>query len=450
MRGLCAKTKLRILTRSYGVDRQLVTETSTNLATANIQFLNDTVFHDVLESIAETTSVPASIIIFATGLRLLAQIGVISSYKLHQRELDRKEAFLQHKLLRRNYTSEVRSEIARYFVGSTLFKAAFKDPEYQKSHNRQIAAAGRQCLQDHFFSPKNPERKQFDIDREGLARYQRLGEITMMKRTVPNLAPIPLFFFGSYTMRSSTTATVTDLSGMTWMSDSQFLWIDSLAAPDLALSICAGLATAYAFRLTSIGITRDFMKRRRYLEDSEVFFFSPTSPIHPRIHNNPELREYTRVNSFYKNELTPLPRNILQSFVMFALFPFVSCLNSFMPAVVPLYMTTYMSVRILSEYIVYTSIARRTLGFDPHVSLDTQKSPFFSLAKSSIGVDQKTTEISQFYLDKYNFSKVKIMQKFFIALKQPIYPIGWKKLEEQRRNTEKKLAEEELFAQLDK
>ena len=99
-------------------------------------------------------------------------------------------AFLQHKLLRRNYTSEVRSEIARYFVESTLFKAAFRDPEYQKSHSRQIAAAGRQCLQDHFFSPKNPERKQFDIDREGLTRYQRLGEITMMKRTVPNLAPI--------------------------------------------------------------------------------------------------------------------------------------------------------------------------------------------------------------------------------------------------------------------
>ena len=67
-----------------------------------------------------------------------------------------------------------------------------------------------------------------------------------------------------------------------------------------------------------------------------------------------------------------------------------------------------------------------------------------------LGIDQKTTEISPFYLDKYNYSSVKFMQKFFVSLKQPIYPIGWKKLKEQRHNTEKRLTDEEFFAELDK
>ena len=111
-----------------------------------------------------------------------------------------------------------------------------------------------------------------------------------------------------------------------------------------------------------------------------------------------------------------------------------------MPAVVPLYQSMYMLVRIISEYLIFTSFGRKLTLLEPNMDSNSEKNPFKTLFQRSIFL-RKSFEIIQphdFYLEKYG--DMQKSTKFKIELKQPMKYI--------RIETVKKISEEDVLDEL--
>ena len=148
-------------------------------------------------------------------------VGVICSYRYHQIELNRKEAYFRHKLTPQKYDwIQTRQNIFENYKYSKEFADGSICPTLGGSPDQpRIREAGKKYLQQHIFHPKSPDRKQFDIETLGERKYSWTGPITIPKRTAPRLLPIPFFFIGAYTMRNVTTGHITDIAGMEWLRE---------------------------------------------------------------------------------------------------------------------------------------------------------------------------------------------------------------------------------------
>ena len=105
------------------------------------------------------------------------------------------------------------------------------------------------------------------------------------------------------------------------------MWIDSLAVPDVALSIFAGAVTFYAFRLSPSGVTGDILRLRTHLTKTETFFFSPTGQIIPIAHAKPAHREHVQKNSFQEGLRGPIPGRGMLNVLTFVIAPCVTWIN---------------------------------------------------------------------------------------------------------------------------
>ena len=123
------------------------------------------------------------------------------------------------------------------------------------------------------FKAQSPERKIFDTVRPE-SRFKRWGPLTMFKPIIPNLLPIPLFIAGSFSSRALVTSKDFDLAGDSFMVDSSFLWIDSLALPDTKMAILAGVLGFASMRLSMVGVRADNSTKRLSNERLKEVFFS--------------------------------------------------------------------------------------------------------------------------------------------------------------------------------
>ena len=71
----------------------------------------------------------------------------------------------------------------------------------------------------------------------------------------------------------------TDIGGMSFATDTSFLWIPSMTQPDSGLAVLSSLLAFSIMNLSSVGVSGDIRKREDFLRESENFFFSPTGFI---------------------------------------------------------------------------------------------------------------------------------------------------------------------------
>ena len=143
----------------------------------------------------------------------------LKSLQLEIEENKRQERFLRHKiddgynwLESRRDADELRKRLKMILlVYSRFFREIFLF-----------------YLNRDMFKAQSPARQIFDSVAPE-TRFKRWGPLTMFKPMAPNLLPVPLFIAGSLSSRALVTSNDVDLAGGSFMVDSSFLWIDSLA-----------------------------------------------------------------------------------------------------------------------------------------------------------------------------------------------------------------------------
>ena len=137
--------------------------------------------------------------------------------------------------------------------------------------------SGNQFVVDRLFHPKHPDRIKYDLEISSKSKNKFWGPLTRPKIILPNLMPIPLFILGAVSSRNLVSSTVTDIGGMSFALDTSLLWMQSLATPDTTMAIIAATSGLISFHLTQCHRT-DFNVKRKYLNVSEVLFYSPDNP----------------------------------------------------------------------------------------------------------------------------------------------------------------------------
>ena len=136
---------------------------------------------------------------------------------------------------------------------------------------------GNQFVVDRLFHPKHPDRIKYDLEISSKSKNKFWGPLTRPKIILPNLMPIPLFILGAVSSRNLVSSTVTDIGGMSFALDTSLFWMQSLAIPDTTMAIIAATSGLISFHLTQCHRT-DFNVKRKYLNVSEVLFYSPDNP----------------------------------------------------------------------------------------------------------------------------------------------------------------------------